>query len=155
MQLYLDMDGVLADFDKRAKEILGMSMMQFEEEYGSRRAWARLQSSPDFYNSFDLMPDAMLLFNGVKHLNPIILTGVPLGDWAIPQKVAWCARFFPETSVICCRSKEKSNYCNPGDFLVDDRVEYKHLWEAKGGHYVVHTDAITSLEILRVLGVLR
>lgn len=148
------MDGVLADFDKRATEILGVSMAEFEAKHGPRKAWAALQSTPDFYNSFDLMPDAMDLFNAVKHLKPIILTGVPLGEWAIPQKMAWCNRHFPETTVICCRSKEKSNWCNDRDVIVDDRTEYRHLWEAKGGLWVHHIDAYMSIISLQWLGMI-
>lgn len=35
-QLFLDCDGVLADFDKRAEQIFGMTGREFEDTYGSK-----------------------------------------------------------------------------------------------------------------------
>jgi hypothetical protein len=154
-QLYLDMDGVLADFDKRAFQIFGMPPSVFEDRFGSKVFWEVLQSSPDFYNSFDLMLDAPFLIDATRHLRPIVLTGVPRGDWAQGQKREWLGRMVPGAQVITCRSKDKALYCKPGDVLVDDRIEYKHLWEAAGGTYVVHVSAYESIATLDRLGVLR
>lgn len=153
MQLFLDMDGVLADFDKRATQLLRMSPQQFEGYYGAKAFWGLLQNSDNFYNSFDPMIDAPFLVDAVDHLDPIVLTGVPMGDWAQPQKRDWIGRHFGYP-VICCRSKDKSLHMNPGDIIVDDRVEYRHLWEAKGGIWVHHTSAYDSIGQLKDLGVL-
>ena len=85
--LFLDLDGVLADFDAGAKRLFGMSSRAFEDKYGKREFWRRLANAKDFYATLPLMPDARLLFDAVKHLDPTILTGLPLGNWAAPQKV--------------------------------------------------------------------
>lgn len=154
MQLYLDMDGVLADFDKRAADIFGMPSHVFETKHGSEHFWERLQRTPDFYNSFDLMLDAPFLMDAVEHLRPIVLTGVPYGDWAKPQKREWVARMARGFPVITCRSKEKSRACTPGDIIVDDRTEYRHLWEDKGGIWVHHTSAYDSIKQLKALKVI-
>ncbi|HEX8421607.1 MAG TPA: hypothetical protein VF638_16485, partial [Sphingomonas sp.] len=81
MRLFLDCDGVLADFDMAATELLGMPPRQFEKRYGLPEFWKRLARHSDFYGSLPLMPDAMVLFDAVRHLDPIILTGLPRGDW--------------------------------------------------------------------------
>lgn len=154
MQLYLDMDGVLADFDKRAASIFGMPTGDFESRFGSKVFWSILQDTPEFYNSFDLMLDAPFLLDAVEHLGPIVLTGIPMGEWAPPQKRAWIARKARDLPVITCRSKAKSEYCAPGDIIVDDRTEYRHLWEAKGGIWVHHTSAYDSINQLKLLGAL-
>lgn len=154
MQLYLDMDGVLADFDKRASVILGMAPQAYETRYGSEYFWHALQNSPDFYNSFDLMIDAPFLLDATAHLNPIVLTGVPHGDWAKPQKLAWVQRMARNLPVVTCRSKDKSRFCTPGDIIVDDHTEYQHLWENKMGTWVHHTSAYDSIKQLKDLGVL-
>jgi hypothetical protein len=154
MKLYLDMDGVLADFDKRALAILGMPSHVFEARHGTPAFWNTLQQSEDFYNSFDLMIDAPFLLDAVEHLKPTILTGLPMGTWAEPQKRAWGKRTVPALPMITCRSKDKSLYCSPGDIIVDDRTEYRHLWEAKGGTWVHHTSAYDSIRQLRELRVI-
>ena len=71
MQLYLDCDGVLADFDKGATAILGLPPRAFEKRHGLGKFWQKLASAPDFYFGLPLMDDAMELFEGVRHVNPI------------------------------------------------------------------------------------
>ena len=97
-QLYLDCDGVLADFDKGATAVLGLPPKAFEKRHGLGRFWAKLARAPDFYFGLPLLPDAMRLFEAVRHLDPIILTGLPMGNWAADQKVRWAAHHFPGTA---------------------------------------------------------
>ena len=107
-KLFLDCDGVLADFDAGARDVLGgMTPAQFEERHGKREFWRRLANTPDFYGTLPLMPDAQKLFDAVAHLRPTILTGLPLGTWAAPQKVAWAERHFPGTPIITCMARDK------------------------------------------------
>ncbi len=49
----------------------------------------------NFYGDLKQMPDAQILFQAVKHLKPTILTGIPLGTWAAPQKGALGGEAFP------------------------------------------------------------
>lgn len=154
-RLYLDMDGVLADFDRRAAEVFGMPPRQYEEQHGEPAFWATLFASPDFFATFEMMPDAPDLWAATKHLRPVVLTGVPRGGWASDQKRRWVdAKLGPSVGVITCFAKDKARYCKPGDVLVDDRPKYRDLWEAAGGVFVTHTSAAASIETLRHLGIL-
>jgi hypothetical protein len=153
-RIYLDCDGVLADFDKGARAVLGMPSRVFEQRFGLKAFWARIASTPDFFNTLDLMPDAMELFEAVRHRNPIILTGLPRGAWAEPQKRRWAARRFPGVEVITTSSALKREHCHPGDALVDDTVKFRHLWEKEGGVFIPHTSAAKSIAELRRLGFL-
>jgi hypothetical protein len=153
-QLFLDCDGVLANFDAYAEEIFGLPPRDAENKLGTKRFWVDLQSHDGFYRNLPPMPDAFELFAAVEHLNPIILTGLPLGDWAEPQKREWGAKHFPHTTMICCMSKDKRNHMKPGDILVDDYLKYRHLWEEAGGVFVHHTSAKSSIAALIELGIL-
>jgi hypothetical protein len=144
-QLYLDCDGVLADFDKGAMAILGMKPKAFEHRHGLGRFWQKLASAPDFYFSLPLMPDAMRLFDAVKHLDPIILTGLPRGNWAADQKMRWASQHFPGVRMITCMARDKRNHAKDGDVLVDDNDKFRHLWEQAGGIFVHHKTAEDSL----------
>ncbi len=148
-QLYLDCDGVLADFDRGATAILGLTPKKFEERHGLGRFWQKLASAPDFYFSLPLMPDAMPLFDAVKHLDPIILTGLPRGNWAADQKMRWAAKHFPGVRMITCMARDKRDHAKEGDVLVDDNSKYRHLWEQAGGIFVHHKNAAQSIEELR------
>lgn len=149
VQLYLDCDGVLADFDRAAGRILHMPPREFQRRHGLPRFWKALAAAPDFYARLPLMPDAMELFDGVRHLDPIILTGCPRGGWAEGQKERWAARHFPGTRIITCMAVNKRSYCRPDDVLVDDTLKYQHLWEDAGGVFIHHKDARTTLAALR------
>jgi hypothetical protein len=148
-QLYLDCDGVLADFDRGATAILGMKPKAYEHRHGLGRFWQKLAQAPDFYFSLPLLPDAMQLFDAVKHLDPIILTGLPRGNWAADQKMRWAAEHFPGVRMITCMARDKRNHAREGDVLVDDMEKYRHLWEQAGGIFVHHRSAAESIEALR------
>lgn len=153
-RLYLDCDGVLADFDAGATAVLGMSPADYERRHGLGRFWTALARAPAFFDGLPLMPDAMELYEAVRHRDPVILTGTPRGAWAAPQKRAWAARHFPGVTIITTRAALKCEHCHPGDILVDDRDRYRHLWEAQGGVFVHHRDAATSIQDLERLGFL-
>ena len=149
MQLYLDCDGVLADFDRGAAELLGIPPRQFAKRYGLPEFWRRLARHPDFYGALPLMPDAMELFDAVRHLDPVILTGLPRGNWAAPQKIRWAAEHFPGTRIITCLAADKRRHAREGDILVDDTDRYRDLWTGAGGTFVHHRDARSTVEALR------
>ncbi len=153
-RLFLDCDGVLADFDDGAMRVLGMPPRDYERRFGPRRFWAALASAPDFFGSLDPLADARELYDAVRHLDPTILTGLPRGGWAEGQKRRWVARHFPDVAVITTAAALKREHCRPGDALVDDQDRYRHLWEAAGGIFVHHSGAGTSVASLRALGFL-
>lgn len=149
MQVYLDCDGVLADFDKAFMGKFNCCPVSYRQSVGTNRFWEDIQvGAPDFYRSLPLMPDAMELYNAVRHLRPIILTGCPPGDWSELQKIHWARDYFPGVPVIVCPSRDKGDYCHYGDVLIDDRLKYADLWRTEGGVFVHHTSAQKSLEIL-------
>jgi hypothetical protein len=147
-QLYLDCDGVLADFDKGATAVLGLAPRTYEKRHGIGRFWQKLAGAPDFYFSLPLLPDAMTLFEAVRHLSPIILTGLPRGNWAADQKMRWAARHFPGTRIITCMARDKRDHAKDGDVLVDDQLKHRHLWEEAGGVFIHHKSAVESLGAL-------
>lgn len=152
-QIFLDCDGVLADFDTLANDIFGCDSRLAESELGSKEFWRRLREHGSFYRDLPLLPDALKLYQGVAHLHPKILTGCPVGGWAEPQKVAWAAHHFPSVDIITCMSRNKRDHMNPGDILVDDYLKYRDLWIEAGGIFVHHTSAQNSLQQLSALGV--
>ena len=153
-QIFLDCDGVLADFDKGAEAIFGMPPARFETRFGPREFWRRLAQAEDFFGSLPPMADGQELYEAVRHKNPIILTGMPRGAWAEPQKRRWAERHFPGVPVITTMAALKHEHRHPGDVLVDDRDKHRHLWENEGGIFVHHKDARSSIAALRDLGYL-
>ena len=150
-RLFLDADGVLADFDDGVRRLLGMSAKQFIAEHGRGAFWGRLAKAQDFYSSLPEMPDARLLFEGVKHLKPTILTGLPIGKWAAPQKIEWAAIHFPGVPIVTCMARDKHMHMHSGDVLVDDREKHREAYEAAGIVFVHHDNAKASLRKLATI----
>ena len=147
-RLFLDADGVLADFDEGARQLLGMSPRAFEAKHSKREFWRRIAKAPNFYGSLPEMPDARVLFDAVKHLRPTILTGLPLGEWAAPQKVKWAAEHFPGVPIITCMARDKHKHMSPGDVLVDDRENHRAAYEEADVVFVHHKNAADSVRQL-------
>lgn len=146
--LFLDCDGVLADFDAGVRDLLGMDASSFESRHGRGEFWKRLARHGNFYGDLAEMPDAQQLFQAVKHLKPTILTGLPLGKWAAPQKERWAAKHFPGVPIITTMARDKHLHMDPGDVLVDDREKHRSLWEDAGGIFVHHVSAAQTLRAL-------
>ncbi|MEO7563772.1 MAG: hypothetical protein ABIR63_04970 [Sphingomicrobium sp.] len=147
-RLFLDADGVLADFDAGVKALLGANPDDYIARHGQQEFWRRLARAAGFYAKLPEMPDARRLFEAVAHLNPTILTGLPFGNWAAPQKVAWAATYFPGVPIITCMARDKHKHMAPGDVLVDDRENHRSAYEAAGVLFVHHRNAVDSVRQL-------
>ena len=147
-RLFLDCDGVLADFDEGVRRLLGASPDEFIRARGMKTFWARIARAPNFYGQLPEMPDARLLFDGVEHLQPTILTGLPLGNWAAPQKVEWAAEHFPGVAIVTCMARDKHKHMHRGDVLVDDREKHRADYERAGVRFVHHRSAAGTLRQL-------
>jgi hypothetical protein len=153
-QIFLDCDGVLADFDSGFRKLSGEEGHAFEDRHGSNEFWKLIESSPDFFESLPLMEGADKLMIAVEHLRPIILTGCPRGDWASPQKMRWRDKYFPGVPMVTCMSRDKVDYCQPGDVLVDDFLTHSQRWIDGGGIFVHHTNTPDTLRQLENLDML-
>ena len=151
-QLFLDLDGVLGDFYGHCREKLGSEFAVDQKD--PKKLFRRIREYGNFYGTQPLLPDAMELWNGVKHLYPIILSGVPDSVPGVAlQKREWVDKYFgKEVELICCWSRDKYTYGRPGDVLVDDRLKYSHHWLEMGGIFVKHESSSDTLAVLRGLG---
>lgn len=158
LKLYVDLDGVLADFDSAAQEILGTdNHYKYDFIWGPEVYWKKLHAKGDFFKSLNKMPDAMALWVAIKHLKPTILTALPKTDSerVALQKRDWVVKnFHPIPDVITCKTVEKPTYCTPGDILIDDRAVNRDAWMAKGGTYIIHSSARDTIATLRALGII-
>ena len=147
-QLFLDCDGVLADFERGAHDVLGMGVDAYVQRHGLGKFWAQLARAPDFYARLPLLPGATELFEAVRHLDPVILTGLPRGNWAAAQKVKWAEQHFPGTRIITCMAVDKRKHAHPADVLVDDMAKHRRLWEEAGGIFIHHRNSADTLRQL-------
>jgi len=155
--MFVDLDGVLVDFDAGVRKLCGASPDQLEPS----SMWKAIAHAKGFYEHLDWMADGKELWAMLQHLSPFILTGLPRGTWAEPQKRRWCGRELgSEVKVITCLSKNKHLAAKDVldletvPVLIDDRYGLKEDWEDMGGIFIHHTSAFATLAIVRELGIL-
>jgi hypothetical protein len=150
MQLFVDMDGVLADFDAYYEAAFGIRSSTVADNVD----WERVCAVKDFYLGIPPMADMEQLWRRIERHRPIILTGVPRSVPEAPDnKIAWVARHLGgHVEVRCCKSREKCLHAAPGDVLIDDWEKYRHLWLEAGGVWITHRSAIETADELARLG---
>jgi hypothetical protein len=148
-KFYLDMDGVLCNFDKKRIE-LGITSYDFGPE-----GWEILDKIPHLFYHLEPMPDAFELWEYLKPLNPTILTAIPKKaqlEHAASDKRLWIAKHLGgDVPVITCYGEEKQNYADREAVLIDDFGRNIGQWIKRGGIGVLHTDTRTTLQILNEL----
>jgi hypothetical protein len=151
MQLFCDMDGVLADFDTGYEQQLGRRPSKAKDNVD----WAKVKMTPNFYLNLPPMIDMPVLWKHIRDHKPVILTGIPSDvPEAFENKRAWVSRWLgTEVSMIGCRSAEKSQYARPGDILVDDWEKYRDKWIEAGGIWITHYSAFETISQLRAVGI--
>src|SRR4051812_48849800 len=70
--------------------------------------WRAVARAPDFFAALAFTPDGRRLWEFCRPLDPTILTGLPRGGWAAPQKRRWIAEMLgAEVPVITCSRAKK------------------------------------------------
>lgn len=153
--IYLDMDEVIANFKKRAKEVLGT-----EKFNGTQEEWDKLKEQPHIYAELEKLEDADHLVAEVKKLAKTygydvqILTAIPrmtTMPHAEVDKRKWIEKHFKGLHVkIGPFSRDKWKHAKDGDILIDDRKSNIKEWQKNAGQFaILHKNAVDSLALLR------
>lgn len=156
-KIYIDMDGVVADFDTYVSRVLDMPL---PENRWPKSLWQQITANPRLYSKLPKTAEADGLLEYCRYLRDIanyelfFLTAVPKGNdvhWAFYDKVNWGIKYFPDVPVhFGPFAKNKQEHCMPGDILIDDKLENIKEWCAVGGHGILHRGHLDeTLEALR------
>ncbi|CAB4133599.1 5'(3')-deoxyribonucleotidase [uncultured Caudovirales phage] len=156
--LYLDMDGVVADFDEYAARTLGIPP---SSGIYPNEIWYQLATNQRLYRDLIKTPYADELvflcsaFAKVNGYDLKFLSAVPKGNdvpWAFFDKVQWAQKYFPSIPVFFGPfSKDKHVHCKVGDILIDDRASNIDEWKAAGGIAIHHKNIDATLQELSKL----
>jgi hypothetical protein len=143
--LFLDMDGVVADFDGYAEVLFGKRPVG---ERWPKEDWEKLRDQTRLYRDLpktqeaDLLVDACRKFAKDRRVDLFFLTAIPKGNdmhWAFYDKVIWAQIHYPDIPVMFGPySHDKHLHCTPGDILIDDRTSNINEWTAAGGNGILH-----------------
>ena len=157
-KIYVDLDGVLADFNRELKR-LGFSEQQFAADPKRKKVFWQLigamaKRGEQFWGVMYPLPDAAKLWQYVKPHSPEILSATGHVGNAVPEKREWCAHYLGAdvTVNLVRRSGDKAQYANPHSILIDDRSKCIDPWVAAGGIGILHTSAEDTITALKDLG---
>lgn len=153
--IYLDLDGTLADFEKKAIELFGDQWKQEVEAAG----WGQFTKYPNIYEILEPMPDALELYEGcceiIDDINHVqILTALPRRAEfvdAAKHKIEWARKYIHRDIRVNFgpHAQDKQYHIRSDrDVLIDDMERNIIQWRESGGVGVVHVSAKQSLEEL-------
>lgn len=151
--IYIDLDGVMADFGKASTKYLGKPFSQntlSKEE--NETMWNTLRKVDRFFFNLEPMPYLEELLSAIKATGcrHQVLTAIPRRSSfpnADVDKIEWSAKHLgPEIVVkLAASGREKWKHCIAGDIIIDDRKDIIDDWITKGnGIGIWHTGSPTT-----------
>ena len=159
--IYLDMDGVIADFDQRFIDVSGMTPNEYKDKHGLKKFWNLIdkENKVKFWVGIPLMPGAKELVDYISQYDYEILTAPSIRKQSRIGKTVWLRKIhpdlFPNTPKINFKpAKEKHQIktnLTKTDILIDDKVSTIDTWNSSGGTGILYTSANNAIQQLKKL----
>lgn len=151
--IYLDMDGVLADFEGHFKEISGgLTAKQYiksKGQNGTHAMWMLIDKDKDFFAKLKPFSHAKELVRLCRKIAPtIILSSPPVTnrERAIENKREWLDNYIGHIPAIF--SNNKKEYANKSALLIDDFKENTESFQENGGRVLLFKDFDSTRDFL-------
>jgi phosphopantetheine adenylyltransferase/PAS domain-containing protein len=161
-KIYVDMDGVIADFDLRFKQVTGLTPDEFESKHGLEKFWEviDIDNKVKFWVGIPLMNGAKDLIDYVKNYDYELLTAPSRQKSSMLGKRLWVKKnvgsLFPSTPKINFRQAENKSkikkQLTDKDILIDDKKSTIDSWDSKGGTGILYVSAEQAISRLKELG---
>lgn len=155
-EIYLDMDGVIADFNKRYKELYGIEPKEADTYKTFEKFFVRFIADGHFA-TLEPMPQAFELIEYLKTLpvptKILSSTSSESKHEAIQkQKLIWLDTHGITFEPILVPGKRlKRQYATPTSILIDDTDSNITQWREDGGIAIKHVDIPSTLFMLKTL----
>lgn len=150
-KVYLDMDGVLSDFDGMLRQHWP-DHVPFSNHLPNDIFWKRVKDIPDFWLNMPKFPGADDLFNYINTfaLPMEILTAPASSDPRCKlQKEQWAEKHGFKLPINFSKASEKRHFAKPGHVLIDDNENNVKDWIEDGGIGILHIDLESTLKQLK------
>jgi 5'(3')-deoxyribonucleotidase len=151
-RIFLDVDGVLADFDTSALKAMEITREQMDERVplgqwnvnegtmSDTEFWKRVDKIPDFWHTLGKYPDADEIVDVCEYYFPnevVLLTTPPTNPYSYFGKAHWIKANFPHLYRSMFIGPNKFKLAHPGAVLVDDAEKNCDKFERAGGKVVL------------------
>jgi phosphoglycolate phosphatase-like HAD superfamily hydrolase len=153
--IYIDMDGVIADFSKRYKEKFRVTPEETRSNKEFNGYFKKFIDDAEF-STLDLMSDAEELLQFLHELDVhkeiLSSTARPENHGMIaPQKQMWLLKHNIHYKANLVPGKSlKYKYATPNSIIIDDTQSVIDDWNKAGGIGILHTDAKSTIAILKM-----
>jgi len=154
--IYVDMDGVIADFDQRFLDLAKMTPNKYKDKHGIQKFWDFIdeENKVTFWTGIPLMPGAKKLMKYVSKYDYEILTAPSIKEQSKEGKMEWLRNIhsdlFPNTPKVNFKFSKEKHTVKPTltktDILIDDRQDTINTWEAAGGTGIKYNSADQAIE---------
>jgi FMN phosphatase YigB (HAD superfamily) len=155
-KIYLDMDGVLSDFERRYREIFGTDPALVREHKRFSDHWDEFVLGHHF-NCLDYHEGALELLEYLKDKDVEIEIlsssgGEKYHDIVKADKIVWlCEHGIPYHPNVVSSKRLKKNYANENAILIDDTLSNIEEFNEAGGIGIYHKDVKKTIEELNKL----
>lgn len=157
-RLYIDMDGVMVNFDGRVD---GLGCRLAPGKHPSYVDWNRVKEiGPDFWATMSWLPEGKAFFeecqqvcrdNGIE-MGILTAISIPAGVKGKTLWVHWNTDIDNEHLIIVPHGYDKCRFAAPERVLVDDDPRNISDWNNAGGTGILYTDAAGAFrEILGLI----
>jgi len=161
-KIYLDMDGVVADFEKRFKDLSGMAPREFEDKFGRTKFWDFIdeENKVGFWVGIPVMDGAKELVDYVSKHDYVMLTAPSIKKQSRLGKRLWVRNhvgdLFPSKPQIIFKFSKEKHKVKPeltnSDILIDDKQSTIDNWNNAGGNGILYQSASQVIADLKKLG---
>ena len=151
--LFVDMDGVLVDFEKGYQELTGTSTKQYAK--GDTSFWQPISDAgASFWANLPWMPDGEELWRYIKKYRPNILSSPSQDPSSKIGKEAWLKINLQNSynKAYFYNRANKKLFAGPNRILIDDMKQTIDEWNNAGGVGIFHTSAANTIQQLKKLG---
>ncbi|SVA28673.1 uncharacterized protein METZ01_LOCUS81527 [marine metagenome] len=154
-EVYCDLDEVLVDFLRGAKDAVGQDFASMPSE----ERWKILNNHKGFWQNLNWKPNAKRLYDFISKYNPHVLSAYTKRDPSSKNgKMRWLKKHtdFKRSKIHLVLRSQKKDYAKNRDgssnVLIDDYIKNIKEWESAGGIGIHHTNVGKSIAELKRLG---
>jgi 5'-nucleotidase len=147
--IYLDLDGVMADFDAHFPSVFGLDHKSMADD----DMWKVINAHESYFLDMPICSGAYDFFLSIRHLNPIILTACPRTNYAnaATQKRKWVRDNLCKNLTVLPVMGGHNKWLfmhSEGDVLIDDYEKNIKPWVKAGGIGIIHSDFYETSRVL-------